>query len=140
LFNKADYPQLWGLAQESGLVVSQAQFDAELGALWYVNVSATQFRAPNLLGPNGWGMFPRWAAGGVDADTANAVALGSRKLDTFKGHAHGTGYHVVTLPGLYGANSGGSFASSAIPGTVTGSTGTAETAGRFTAFHPRIHL
>lgn len=151
LFNKADYLQLWGFAQESGLVVSQAQFDAELGALWYVNVSATQFRAPNLLGPNGWGMFPRWAAGGSDADTANAVALGARKLDTLQGHRHRhnledtsvwTELDISHAPGA-GASIG-ARALQILDPISDGVHGTPrvgmETASRFAAFHPRIHV
>ncbi|MDF3822685.1 hypothetical protein P3G55_22490 [Leptospira sp. 96542] len=80
IFNKAAYPELWGWAQWRGLVKSQAEFDSGLGSYWFVadpGGDATKFRAPNLLGPNNWGMFLRMAAGGVDADTANARALGS---------------------------------------------------------------
>jgi hypothetical protein len=140
VFNKADYPQLWGLARESGLLVAQSQFDAELGAYWFVEVSGTQFRVPNLLGPNSWGMFPRWAAGGVDADTANARALGARKIDTFKSHAHAEAINFFNI----GSVASGTSLSRGYPtGDLvgySGNTGTNETAPRHLAFHPRIHV
>ncbi|EYC51695.1 tail fiber protein [Hylemonella gracilis str. Niagara R] len=147
LFDKAAYPQLWGQVQESGLVVSQAQYDAELGAYWFVNVSATQFRVPNMLGPNSWGMFPRWAAGGVDADTANAIALGTRKLDTMQGHFHGPSSIGISvdLIGQSGTNrnvpQGASTTGGPVADTQHGIPRVGmETSGRFIAFYPRIHV
>lgn len=139
VFNKADYPQLWAWAQARGLVTSQVAFDAGLGSYWFVadpGGDATKFRAPNLLGPNNWGMFLRMAAGGVDADTANAVALGSRKLDTFKAHSH----EAVTSFIAGGAGNRARANDATSDNTQTGSTGTAETAPRHVAFHPRIHV
>lgn len=138
-FLKADYPELWGWAQWRGLVKSQAEFDGALGSYWFVadpGGDATKFRAPNLLGPNSWGMFLRMAAGGIDADTANAVALGSRKLDTFKAHSH----EAVTSFIAGGAGNRARSNDATADNTQTGSAGTAETAPRHVAFHPRIHV
>lgn len=72
------------------------------------------------------------------------MSLGSRKLDTFKSHAHialGKAPGTVSFPGThayidaFGGSSAGPYS-----GGETTLVGTAETAGRFTAFHPRIHI
>jgi hypothetical protein len=84
-----------------------------------------------------------------DSCTANAIALGARKLDTMQGHRHGVSGSTNTAASLLGVNTvpGGNFAAGT-PLTVLdpitdGVHGTPrigmETAGRFTAFHPRIH-
>lgn len=133
ILNKAAYGALWGFAQENGLVVTQAVWTANIGAFYFVDVDANTFRVPDLRN-----IFRRYT--GTDADSLAARTLGSYKADTLKGHSHGTGYQVVTLPGLYGTNNGGTFASAASPGTVTGAAGTAETAPKHTAFNPVIHI
>ena len=131
--SKTAYAGLWGYAQENGLVLTQANWTANIGGHYFVDVDAGNFRGPDLRN-----VFRRYS--GTDADTSAARALGSYKADTLRSHSHGTGYQVVTLNGLYGPNSGGTFASAATPGTVTGNTGTAETAPKHTAFNPVIHI
>jgi len=65
LLSKSAYAGLWGYAQENGLVMSQADWQANLGAHGFVDVSATQFRVPDLRN-----QFRRYT--GTDADSANA--------------------------------------------------------------------
>ncbi|MDN4572680.1 hypothetical protein DBA34_05320, partial [Pandoraea cepalis] len=65
LLSKTDYARLWGYAQENNLVVPQATWDSNRGAHYFVDVSGTQFRIPDLRN-----MFLRFT--GTDADTANA--------------------------------------------------------------------
>ncbi|MFY3145745.1 phage tail protein, partial [Achromobacter xylosoxidans] len=65
LLSKADYARLWGYAQEQGLVKTEAIWQANRGAHWFSDYSATQFRVPDLRD-----MFRRFT--GTDADTANA--------------------------------------------------------------------
>ncbi|EYC51448.1 hypothetical protein AZ34_10425 [Hylemonella gracilis str. Niagara R] len=149
IFNKADHPELWGWAQWRGLVKSQTEFNDGLGSYWFVadpGGDATKFRAPNLLGPNNWGMFLRMAAGGVDADTANAIALGARKLDTMQGHFHGPSSIGISvdLIGQSGTNrnvpQGASTTGGPVADTQHGAPRVGmETTPRFTPFHPRIH-
>ncbi|RAM63233.1 hypothetical protein RB24_17650 [Herbaspirillum rubrisubalbicans] len=131
--SKSAYAALWGYAQENGLVLTQANWTANIGGHYFVDVDVNNFRVPDLRN-----VFRRY--GGTDADSLAARALGSYKTDTFKAHGHGTGYNVVSLSGLYGPNSGGTFASSASPGTTTFGAGSAETAPKHTAFNPVIHI
>ncbi|SUA78243.1 Uncharacterised protein [Pandoraea pnomenusa] len=72
--SKADYSRLWGYAQENNLVVPQATWDGNRGAHYFVDVSGTQFRLPDLRN-----MFRRYT--GTDADTANARTLGTAQRD-----------------------------------------------------------
>ncbi|MFY1892300.1 phage tail protein, partial [Achromobacter xylosoxidans] len=65
LLSKVDYAPLWGYAQEQGLVKTEAVWQANRGAHWFTDYSATQFRVPDLRD-----MFRRFT--GTDADTANA--------------------------------------------------------------------
>ncbi|MDH0547321.1 phage tail protein, partial [Achromobacter xylosoxidans] len=65
LLSKTDYARLWGYAQEQGLVKTEAVWQANRGAHWFTDYSATQFRVPDLRD-----MFRRFT--GTDADTANA--------------------------------------------------------------------
>ncbi|MCH4576441.1 hypothetical protein L7A46_26160, partial [Achromobacter xylosoxidans] len=77
LLSKTDYARLWGYAQEQGLVKTEAVWQANRGAHWFTDYSATQFRVPDLRD-----MFRRFT--GTDADTANARALGSRQADALQ--------------------------------------------------------
>ncbi|WP_076591970.1 hypothetical protein [Herminiimonas arsenitoxidans] len=149
LLPKAAYARVWAYAQENGLVVTQAVWDANIGAHYFVDVDATYFRAPDLRN-----MF--WRYTGTDADTANARTLGSSKGDTLQGHwhAHFTTVtndrqinNVVAGPGNWPATSGNTLKSNTEAFIKTaisdGSNGAprlgAETAPKSTAYHPRIH-
>ncbi|MNV13478.1 hypothetical protein D3C71_1041170 [compost metagenome] len=77
LLDKTAYAGLWGYAQENGLAVTQSVWDTNRGGHYFVNVNATQFRAPDLRN-----MFRRFS--GTDADTANARTLGSREADAMQ--------------------------------------------------------
>jgi len=81
LLSKSAYAGLWGYAQENDLVVSQSDWTANIGAHWFVDVSDSQFRVPDLRN-----MFRRYS--GTDADTANARALGSRQNGAIAAHTH----------------------------------------------------
>ncbi|MCD0496947.1 hypothetical protein LP085_08825 [Achromobacter sp. MY14] len=129
---KAAYAGLWGYAQENGLVVTQANWEARRGGHYFVNVDENTFRVPDLRD-----MFRRFT--GTDADTANARVLGSRQGDGLRSHLH-------TLPNatwdaFSGTSSMGSASGSS--GTVisrsTTSAGGAETRPVNVAYHPRIH-
>lgn len=121
------YAGLWGYAQEQSLVRTEAVWQANRGAHWFSDYSATQFRVPDLRD-----MFRRFT--GTDLDTANARALGSAQIDMFKAHSH-------TIPNQ-GAGAGtasltnGNGDSNTYP---TGTRGGAETRPVNTAYHPRIH-
>jgi hypothetical protein len=134
VLGKASYAALWGFAQENGLVVSQATWAANIGAFYFVDVDATNFRVPDLRN-----VFRRYA--GTDADTATARALGSYKADTLKSHSHSLGGNGawVDRSGTYITNAGGSTVNLDRAAT-TGATGSAETAPRHTAFNPVIHI
>ena len=79
------YAGLWGYAQEQSLVRTEAVWQANRGAHWFSDYSATQFRVPDLRD-----MFRRFT--GTDLDTANARALGSRQVDQFRSHTHNIRY------------------------------------------------
>ena len=72
VLQKSAYAALWGYAQENGLVLTQANWEARRGGHYFVNIDANTFRVPDLRD-----MFRRFT--GTDADTANARALGSRQ-------------------------------------------------------------
>jgi len=130
LLSKTDYAGLWGYAQENSLVVTQTQWSANLGAHWFVDVSASQFRVPDLRN-----QFRRYT--GTDADSGYARALGSYKADTIKSHRHATGLGYVSN------NSSGPMHDTRPNQSGTAYTqafGTAETAPKHVAFHPRIHV
>ncbi|WP_373790326.1 phage tail protein [Achromobacter insuavis] len=137
LLSKADYARLWGYAQEQGLVKTEAIWQANRGAHWFSDFSATQFRVPDLRD-----MFRRFT--GTDADTANARALGSRQARAIEKHRH---YASDTnIWGAVSPASGGAVAIYSLgsqSGFQTGD-GTAqglksETRPDNAAFHPRIH-
>jgi len=79
--SKSAYAGLWGYAQENALVVSESNWAANIGAHWFVDVSDSQFRVPDLRN-----QFLRFT--GTDADTANARVLGSRQNGAFAAHTH----------------------------------------------------
>ncbi|UVA80513.1 phage tail protein [Pandoraea commovens] len=135
LVSKSDYARLWGYAKENNLVVPQATWDNARGAHFFVDVSGTQFRVPDLRN-----MFRRYM--GTDADTANARTLGTRQSDQFKRHSHS--------PGSYVSQSNTPSATSAriamtsdtywvIPSQDAAEGGT-ETRATNTAYAPRIHV
>lgn len=72
------YAGLWGYAQEQSLVRTEAVWQANRGAHWFSDYSATQFRVPDLRD-----MFRRFT--GTDLDTANARAMGSAQRDALQG-------------------------------------------------------
>lgn len=74
ILQKSAYAALWGYAQENGLVLTQANWEARRGGHYFVNIDATTFRVPDLRD-----MFRRFT--GTDADTANARVLGSVQRD-----------------------------------------------------------
>uniref|UniRef100_UPI0028A1E8FF phage tail protein n=1 Tax=Achromobacter sp. TaxID=134375 RepID=UPI0028A1E8FF len=65
VLQKSAYAALWGYAQENGLVLTQANWEARRGGHYFVNIDANTFRVPDLRD-----MFRRFT--GTDADTANA--------------------------------------------------------------------
>lgn len=131
LGSKNSQASIWAWAQQNGHAVSVSNWTPKV--FKFADVDANTFRYPDLRD-----VFARFA--GTDADTGQAMALGSYKADTLKNHYHPTGYWVTTLGGLYGTSAGGTFASSNNPGTVTGGSGSAETAPKHTVFMPRIHI
>jgi hypothetical protein len=130
LGSKTSQASIWAWAQQNGHAVAAAAWSTKV--FKFADVDANTFRFPDLRD-----VFARFA--GTDADTGQAMALGSYKADTLKAHAHSTGYGVISQGG-YGSNQGGTFASAGYPGTSTTSTGSAETAPKHTAFMPRIHI
>ncbi|MFY2599365.1 phage tail protein [Achromobacter xylosoxidans] len=125
------YAGLWGYAQEQSLVRTEAVWQANRGAHWFSDYSATQFRVPDLRD-----MFRRFT--GTDLDTANARALASRQAAAIESHSHA----LPNVPSLNG--SGASWKSADVPYNglstqATAAAGGAETRPRNVAFHPRIH-
>jgi len=147
LLSKTAYAGLWGYAQENGLVVTQATWTANPGAHWFVDVSSTQFRAPDLRN-----QFRRFA--GTDADTANARVMGGRQLDATQ---RVTGA-IVDLVTNVSRAAGGAFTIGDIGPIPEGTLGTGFRANRFdfdssrvartatetrpvnVAYAPRIHV
>ncbi|MFY1849013.1 phage tail protein [Achromobacter dolens] len=127
------YAGLWGYAQEQSLVRTEAVWQANRGAHWFSDYSATQFRVPDLRD-----MFRRFT--GTDLDTANARVLASRQLDAFKSHDHpelGARYDTSTTAGITTILHKGVETLGLIN---TGPTGGAETRPRNVAYHPRLHV
>ena len=144
VLSKTAYAGLWGYARENNLVVLQANWTANIGAHYFVDVDANSFRVPDLRN-----MFRRYT--GTDVDTANARALGSRQLDALQ-NITGTWSNDILRDTT---NASGAFAAG--PGNGSGATGTSgsgngftfdasrvartssETRGRNVAFMPRLH-
>jgi len=149
LVSKAAYARLWAYAQENNLVVTAAQWSADIGAHSFVDVSDTQFRVPDLRN-----QFLRYT--GTDADNANARELGSRQADALQAHRHRWYNDVDTFcsptiltGGSHMYANGGSQRAIYRDGTGSATltddeNGTprisSETRGRNTAYHPRIHV
>ncbi|WP_413460233.1 phage tail protein [Herbaspirillum huttiense] len=145
VLSKAAYAGLWGYAQENSLAITQANWTANIGGHYFVDVDANTFRIPDLRN-----MFRRYT--GTDADTANARALGSRQLDAIQ-NITGTWSNVILRDTT---NASGAFAAG--PGNGSGATGTSgsgngftfdasrvvrtssETRGRNVAYVPRLHV
>jgi len=153
LVSKTSYARLWAYAQENNLVVSDEDWTANIGAHWFVDVSATQFRVPDLRN-----QFRRYT--GTDADNADARALGSWQKGSIAaidkavagiwGISHST-TSAATARADLGYDGGDTTRYSAgrlaaaSASVVTGITGNNEATYGFvrpqnTAFHPRIHI
>jgi len=156
LVSKSAYAGLWAYAQENNLVVSQMQWANNIGAHWFIDVSSSQFRVPDLRN-----QFRRYT--GTDADSANERALGSRQLDAFQSHGHKLQVRYGGLSGMGlssaspGREAAGSGAGTGTPqthgvndwaGEIMNVLGTAytmprtatETRSANVAFPPRIHV
>lgn len=151
------YAGLWGYAQEQSLVRTEAVWQANRGAHWFSDYSATQFRVPDLRDK-----FRRFT--GTDLDTANARALGSRQADamqritaSFDLRRMANGDSLVGNAGTFGAMAfaatGGGVSTTMDLATSAATLGdnrisldsgrvarsANETRGVNTAYHPRIH-
>ncbi|RAN43746.1 hypothetical protein RB25_21945 [Herbaspirillum rubrisubalbicans] len=128
LGSKTSQASIWAWAQQNGHAVAAAAWSTKV--FKFADVDANTFRFPDLRD-----VFARFA--GTDADTGQAVVLGSYKADTIKAHGHsievnssaGSGSRLAAGTGTNGSGSIG-----------TGATGSAETAPKHTAFAPRIHI
>lgn len=106
--SKAAYAGLWGYARENGLVVSDAVWTANRGAHYFVDVSGSTFRVPDLRNT-----FRRYA--GTDADTGGSRTLGSRQLDAFQNITGGGTYR-----GFVGGSTGSMYTASGVLDLVAG--------------------
>lgn len=128
LGSKNTQASIWAWAQQQGHAVAAASWTAKV--FKFADVDANSFRFPDLRD-----VFARFA--GTDADSGQAVALGSYKGDTLKAHTHGLTndqFPVSSTGGTSLYRPGGSNAG------ATNITGSAETAPKHTAFMPRIHI
>ena len=145
ILQKSAYAALWGYAQENGLVLTQANWDARRGGHYFVNIDANTFRVPDLRD-----MFRRFT--GTDADTANARAMASRQTDANKSHAHATlvqrsgGVSGSQMPFLNDGNNVLAFNANGsdsryviTSGDQTSASGGVESRPINTAYLPRIH-
>ncbi|MNL56944.1 hypothetical protein D3C87_1804700 [compost metagenome] len=133
ILQKSAYAALWGYAQENGLVLTQANWEARRGGHYFVNIDADTFRVPDLRD-----MFRRFT--GTDADTANARALGSKQSDQFRSHGHAQNAATLDRSGNANAAGGTLLAVRNLgEGLTTLATGGAETRGVNVAYNPRIH-
>lgn len=132
LGSKTSQASIWAWAQQNGHAVSTAAWSTKV--FKFTDVDANTFRFPDLRD-----VFTRFA--GTDADTGQAVVLGSYKADTLKAHAHGMGGNGawVDRSGSFIVNAGGSSVNMD-RAALTNSAGSAETAPKHTAFMPRIHI
>jgi len=137
LLSKSAYAGLWGYAQENGLVVEQTDWSENLGAHWFVDVSDTQFRVPDLRN-----QFRRFT--GTDADTTNARTLGTQQGDAVHAPAnwgfarYAIGMESVSSYDEYGAQI--ELALTPTSGTPVLFAGGSETRPSNTAYYPRIHI
>ncbi|ALU88618.1 bacteriophage variable tail fiber protein [Herbaspirillum rubrisubalbicans M1] len=126
LGSKTGQASIWAWAQQNGHAVAAATWTTKV--FKFADVDANTFRFPDLRD-----VFARFA--GTDADSGQAVVLGSYKADTLKSH-----YHSVGKPGTVQGGTGGSAMQGGGSEIFSGTTGSAETAPKHTAFMPRIHL
>ena len=133
--SKTAYAALWGYAQENGLVIPQSNWDSNRGGHYFVDVSGTQFRAPDLRN-----MFRRYT--GSDADTSQATNLGYTKADSVKSHAHNAQFGTVFVNSSVSGGNLSSFASgnSVLNTPATAPFGAGETAPKHVGYQPRIHI
>jgi len=73
IVSKSAYAGLWGYALENNLVVSETDWADNIGARWFVDVSDSQFRVPDLRN-----YFLRFT--GTVAGSGNVRGLGSLKI------------------------------------------------------------
>jgi len=128
LGSKTSQASIWAWAQQNGHTVAAGVWTPKI--FKFADVDANTFRFPDLRD-----VFARFA--GTDADSGQAVALGSYKGDTLKAHTHGLTndqFPVSSTGGTSLYRPGGSNAG------ATNITGSAETAPKHTAFMPRIHI
>ena len=127
------YAGLWGYAQKEGLVRTEAVWQANRGAHWFSDYSATQFRVPDLRN-----MFRRFT--GTDLDTANARSMGSRQASQVERHRHepsGDGFLVSGAGNTRLTSGSGSlvdYVGAMLP------YGGSETRPINVSYHPRIHV
>jgi len=157
LLSKTTYAQLWGYAQENSLVISQSDWEINIGAHWFVDVSDSQFRAPDLRN-----QFRRFT--GTNVDNATTRALGSMQNDALQnitgdlisrtsagssvgGIAWGNGAFVFsgksfspTTLGCHTCGGGSSVADQVFFNASLVARTSSETRGTNVAFHPRIHI
>ncbi|WP_241117330.1 phage tail protein [Achromobacter xylosoxidans] len=127
------YAGLWGYAQEQSLVRTEAVWQANRGAHWFSDYSATQFRVPDLRD-----MFRRFT--GTDLDTANARALATRQAGALQSHRHqmlGELWDTVSGTSQMQPSGGRSGYGNS---RWTENSGGAETRPANVAFLPRIHV
>lgn len=156
LLPKAVYARLWGYAQENGLVVSQSVWAANIGAHYFADVDADNFRAPDLRN-----RLRRYS--GTDVDTAAARTLGTAQRDALQQITANAGFRPIGSGG--GAGTGGGVGGAFGYTIRTGAAGaseislganqynadgltfdasrvartSSETRPLNTAYHPRIH-
>ncbi|MGE8565465.1 MAG: hypothetical protein ACN6PV_03325 [Achromobacter sp.] len=132
ILQKSAYAALWGYAQENGLVLTQANWEARRGGHYFVNIDADTFRVPDLRD-----MFRRFT--GTDADTANARELGSRQVAQVR--VKNTGIRIMGPDfdtASYSVSPGSTQGYSQLASLVLDA-GTKETRPLNSAYHPRIH-
>lgn len=145
LLSKTAYAGLWGYAQENNLVLTQANWTANIGGHYFVDVDANNFRVPDLRN-----MFRRYT--GTDADTANARARGSRQLDALQNitgnfgsqlniqtSASGAFALAASGTGAYPTGNSGDFNQFTFNASRVARTST-ETRATNTAYSPRLHI
>ncbi|WP_343742291.1 phage tail protein [Herbaspirillum huttiense] len=126
LGSKASQASIWAWAQQNGHAVAAGAWTTKV--FKFADVDANTFRFPDLRD-----VFARFA--GTDADSGQAVALGSYKADTLKSH-----FHSLGVSGTVQGGSGGSAMQGGGSAIYSGTAGSAETAPKHTAFMPRIHI
>jgi len=145
VLSKTAYAGLWGYALENNLAVLQANWTANIGAHYFVDVDANTFRVPDLRG-----MFRRYT--GTDADTGSARARGSRQLDALQNITGGFGSQLnvqtsangafalaASGTGAYATGNSGDFNQFTFNASRVARTST-ETRGANTAYSPRLHI